>query len=71
MANTLSNIKGILLDINGVLHVDNQPLDGAVETIKKIQAKLPCRFITRGKTSEDTVGESNLIVILRNPKKEN
>ncbi len=46
MADILSNIKGILLDINGVLHVDNQPLDGAVQTIKKIQAKLPCRFIT-------------------------
>ncbi len=59
MANTLSNIKGILLDINGVLHVDNQPLDGAVETIKKIQAKLPCRFITNTTTqSRETFHQS-------------
>ncbi len=34
-------------------------------------SKIPKRKIIRGKTSEDTVGESNLIVILRNLKKEN
>ncbi len=59
MADTLSNIQGILFDINGVLHVDNQPLDGAVETIKKIQAKLPCRFITNTTTqSRETFHQS-------------
>ncbi len=59
MADTLSNIKGILFDINGVLHVDNQPLDGAVETINKIKAKLPCRFITNTTTqSRETFHQS-------------
>ena len=50
MADTLSDLKGILFDINGVFQVDNRPLDRAVETIEKIQAKLPCRFVTNTTT---------------------
>ncbi len=50
MADTLANVKGILLDINGVFHVDNQPIDGAVETIARLKAKFPCRFVTNTTT---------------------
>ena len=46
----LSNVKGILFDINGVFHVDNQPFDGAIETIAKAKEKFPCRFVTNTTT---------------------
>ena len=61
MADTLSNIKGILFDINGVFHVDNRPLDGAVETIKKIQAQLPCRFVTNTTTQSRQTFHQSLV----------
>ena len=32
-------IKAILFDISGVLHVDNVPVNGAVELIKALQKK--------------------------------
>lgn len=50
MADTFSNIKGILFDINGVFHIDNQPLDGVIEVIKQVKAELPCRFVTNTTT---------------------
>ena len=50
MADPLSNIKGILFDINGVFHIDNRPLDGAIEAIAKVKEKFPCRFVTNTTT---------------------
>lgn len=46
-------IKAILFDISGVLHVDNQAVSGAVETIAKLrQDAVPMRFVTN--TSRST-----------------
>lgn len=40
-------IKAILFDISGVLHVDCQPLPGAVATIRQLQqSNLQLRFVT-------------------------
>ncbi len=63
MADTLSDIKGILFDINGVFQVDNRPLEGAVETIQKIQAKLPCRFVTNTTTQSRSTFHQSLVDI--------
>ncbi len=61
MADNLSNIKGILFDINGVFHVDNRPIDGAVEIIKKIKAKFPCRFVTNTTTKSRQTFHQSLV----------
>ena len=59
MANTLSNVKGILFDINGVFHVDNRPIEGAIETINQLKNKFPCRFVTNTTTkSRETFHQS-------------
>ena len=60
MAN-LSNVKGILLDINGVFHVDRQPVDGAVETIERLKNKFPCRFVTNTTTESRETFHQSLI----------
>lgn len=47
----LSSIRGILLDLDGVLYVDSQPVAGAVEAVKCIRASgMPCRFVTNTST---------------------
>jgi HAD superfamily hydrolase (TIGR01458 family) len=49
--NTLSSIKGILFDLDGVLYVGSKAIEGAIETIEKIRASgMPCRFITNTST---------------------
>jgi HAD superfamily hydrolase (TIGR01458 family) len=49
--NTLSTIKGILFDLDGVLYVGSNPIEGAVEAVKKIRTSgVPCRFITNTST---------------------
>jgi len=40
------SIKAVLCDIGGVLYVGNKPIDGAVETLKKIKQHYPMRFLT-------------------------
>ncbi len=46
-------LKAILFDISGVLHVDKQPIPGAVELIAKLrQQTVPIRFVTN--TSRST-----------------
>ena len=62
MADSLSNIKGILFDINGVFHVDNR-LEGAVEIVKKIQDKFPCRFVTNTTTKSRETFHQSLVDI--------
>lgn len=48
-------IKAILFDISGVLHVDNVPVNGAVELIKALQKKrFPMRFVTNTSRSTST-----------------
>lgn len=61
MTYALSNLKGILFDINGVFHVDNQPVDGAVEIINKIKEKFPCRFVTNTTTKSRQTFHQSLV----------
>jgi len=42
----MKEIKGILLDIGGVLYVGDSMIDGANIAISKLQAEFPVRFIT-------------------------
>lgn len=63
MTDSLSNIKGFLFDINGVFHVDNRPIDGAVEIVKKIQDKFPCRFVTNTTTKSRETFHQSLVDI--------
>ncbi len=44
------NIKGILLDIDGVLYVGDRVIDGAIEAVKKLRKKYKLRFITNTTT---------------------
>lgn len=54
-------LKAILFDISGVLHVDNIPVPGAVELIKKLQKKrIPLRFVTNTSRSTSTAILLNL-----------
>ena len=54
-----SDVRGILFDINGVFHVDNKPIEGAIETINRLKNKFPCRFVTNTTTkSRETFHQS-------------
>ncbi|EIJ41147.1 HAD-superfamily subfamily IIA hydrolase, TIGR01458 [Beggiatoa alba B18LD] len=47
----LSGIKGFLFDLDGVLYVDNTPIDGAIETVALLKKrKIACRFLTNTST---------------------
>ena len=39
-------IKGVLLDLSGVLYVGNFALPGAIEAVDRLRRELPVRFIT-------------------------
>lgn len=46
-----SHIKAVLFDLDGVLYIGNQPLDGAVEAINMIRnAGIAIRFVTNTST---------------------
>ncbi len=48
---TLSSIKGILFDLDGVLYVGSHAIKGAVEAVGEIRASgIPCRFVTNTST---------------------
>ncbi|MES2547190.1 MAG: TIGR01458 family HAD-type hydrolase [Pseudomonadota bacterium] len=48
---TLSSIKGILFDLDGVLYVGPQAIAGAINAVRKIQAShIKCRFVTNTST---------------------
>ena len=48
---TLSGVKGLLLDLNGVFYVANQALPGAIDTVFKLQTSgKPYRFVTNNTT---------------------
>lgn len=43
--------KGILFDLDGVLYVGSQAIDGAIEAVARIRASgMPCRFVTNTST---------------------
>ena len=42
----MKNVKGILLDIGGVLYVGENPVPGAVEAIEALQGHYKMRFVT-------------------------
>ncbi|HEY9276881.1 MAG TPA: TIGR01458 family HAD-type hydrolase [Methylotenera sp.] len=49
--NTLSSTKGILFDLDGVLYVSSNAIDGAITAIEKIRASgISCRFVTNTST---------------------
>lgn len=49
--NTLSSIKGILFDLDGVLYIGPRAIEGAVEAVEKIRASgIACRFVTNTST---------------------
>ena len=49
--NSLSTIKGILFDLDGVLYVGSSAIDGAIEAVERIRGSgLPCRFVTNTST---------------------
>ncbi len=45
-----SKIKGLLLDLDGVLYVIDKPVPGATETLKKLKKRFTVRFITNTTT---------------------
>lgn len=48
---TLSSVKGILFDLDGVLYIGSQAIEGAIEAVRKIQASgMQCRFVTNTST---------------------
>lgn len=51
LMNTLSGIKGILFDLDGVLYTGSRAIEGAPETVERIRnAGFTCRFITNTST---------------------
>ena len=51
MENRIETVKGILFDLDGVLYVGSQTINGAVEAVSSIQnSGIPCRFITNTST---------------------
>ena len=45
-----SKIKGLLLDLDGVLYIIDKPIEGAQETLKKLKKRFKVRFITNTTT---------------------
>lgn len=51
MKTPLEGIKGILFDLDGVLYVGEQPIEGAQVTLERLKRNdIPCRFITNTST---------------------
>jgi HAD superfamily hydrolase (TIGR01458 family) len=49
--NAFSTLKGMLFDLDGVLYTGSQPIEGAIETIRRIRSShLRCRFVTNTST---------------------
>ena len=48
---TLSSIKGILFDLDGVLYIGLHAVEGAIEAVGKIRTSgIECRFVTNTST---------------------
>ncbi len=50
-----SKIKGLLLDLDGVLYIVDKPIEGAQETLKKLKKRFKVRFITNTTTKPKKV----------------
>ena len=49
MANWLKNIKGVLIDISGTLHIEENPTRDAVQALERLrQSGIAVKFITNG-----------------------
>ena len=49
--NQFSSLKGILFDLDGVLYIGGEAIDGAVEAVNRIRnSHLKCRFVTNTST---------------------
>lgn len=49
--NSLSEVHGFLIDLDGVLYVDDTALHGAVDAVNTIKGSgIPCRFLTNTST---------------------
>lgn len=49
--NTLTDIKGLLFDLDGVLYVGSQSIAGAIQAVNTIRARgMPCRFVSNTST---------------------
>jgi HAD superfamily hydrolase (TIGR01458 family) len=57
MHTLLKGITGYLIDLDGVLYVGDEPIDGAIETVNFLKSNdIPCRFVTNTTTkSLDTL----------------
>ncbi len=51
----MGKIKGILLDIDGVLYVGDRVIDGAIEAVRKLKEKHKLRFITNTTTKPQSI----------------
>ena len=49
--NKIENIKGLLIDLEGVLYSDNKVIKGSIETIDKLRKKFKIRFLTNTTTT--------------------
>jgi len=48
---SLQHLKGVLFDLDGVLYIGTQAIDGAVKAVERIRASgLACRFVTNTST---------------------
>lgn len=57
----MMNIKGVLLDLEGVLYSRDSPIKGAVYAVRKLSEKYPLRFITNTtrKTKREIIRKLN------------
>lgn len=57
----MASIEAVLLDLDGVLHVDDVLLEGAVETLEELQRRqLPVRYLTNTSTRTPAQVEARL-----------
>lgn len=56
---SFQEVRGFLIDLDGVLYVDDTPLHGALDTVRTLKAAgVPCRFLTNTSTlSRHSIGE--------------
>ena len=49
--NSLDQVRGYLIDLDGVLYVDGAPIHGAVDAVNTLKGNgVPCRFLTNTST---------------------
>ncbi len=66
----MRKIKGILLDIDGVLYVGDRVIDGAIEAVKELRKRYELRFITNTTTKTREIIHRKLTLMGFDIKKE-